>query len=156
MFEGIVRDSFDDWTELYFADLRENEFVGSLPSSIFDIPTLRFFYGSNNTFDSTIPINWGNSPALEDFYVDGNALTGTVPPIEPGQLPVLEELLIQFNQLTGTVPPSVCQLEETTGNGVLRSIYADCGDTADPKIECDCCHLCFPTATSGSEGINEV
>ena len=118
--------------------------MGSLPSSIFDIPVLTFFYASNNTFDSTIPANWGSSMVLEDFYVDGNDLTGTLPIVQPGQLLLLEELLIQNNELTGTVPPSVCALETTLDIGSLRTIYADCGATADPKIECDCCHLCFP------------
>ena len=81
---------------------------------------------------------------LEDFYVDGNDLTGTLPIVQPGQLLELEELLIQDNELTGTVPPSVCALETSFNIGSLRTIYADCGATADPKIECDCCHLCFP------------
>jgi hypothetical protein len=155
-FVGTIRDSFDGWFSLDFADIKNNEFEGPLPSSVFDIPSLRIFYASNNNFDSTIPENWANSPVLRDLYLNGNQLTGTVPAVEPGQLVGLTELILQENQLTGTVPPSVCQLR-VEGSGLLVSLWTDCAVDANPRIECDssCCNQCFPNATATDLGIQD-
>lgn len=145
VFQGTIRDSFDPWTRLDFADFGFNQFGSSIPSSIFNIPTLRILYLTNNLLDGSIPENYGTPPALRDLYLSGNSLTGPVPEIVPGQLTVLTEFLVQRNLLTGSMPPSVCALR-FTGNGLLDDLWSDCGDLADPKFECDlpeCCTMCF-------------
>ena len=146
-FEGTIRDGFDNFESLDFADFKNNKFTGSLPASIFSIPTIRILYFNNNNLDGTIPLSYGSSPVLKDLYLSGNELTGTVPAIEPGQLLTLSELLVNDNQLVGTMPPSVCQLR-VDGVGALEDLWADCGPGADSMLECavpDCCTLCFPT-----------
>lgn len=142
---GTIRDGFNQFSSLDFVDMSNNQFEGSLPASIFDIPTLRIVYFNNNDLDGPIPANYGTSPVLRDLFLSGNSLTGTIPDIEPGQLLELTEFLVNGNALEGTMPPSVCQLRL---DGILDDLWADCGPTASPVLECDfpeCCTLCFPT-----------
>jgi hypothetical protein len=73
--------------------------------------------------------------------LDGNELTGTVPPISGDQLQELNEFLVQFNFLTGSMPESICDLR----SGQLEDLFSDCGGS-NPEIECDfpgCCNRCF-------------
>lgn len=158
-FTGTIRDGFNQFKTLDFADFKNNHFEGSLPSTIFNIPTIRILYFNNNELDGTIPLNFGTSPVLRDLFLSGNNLSGTVPGIEPEQLVELTEFLLNDNQLTGTMPPSICQLR-VDGFGILDDLWADCDSTASPMIECDlpdCCTLCFPTpdADSRLEDISE-
>ena len=134
------------WSNLQFADFRDNGFEGSIPASIFDIPNIAILYFSNNNLDGPIPPNFGSPPFLRDLFLSGNRLSGTVPDIQPGQLADLTELLLEGNMLEGTMPASVCQLR-VDGVGILEDLWADCSATADPRIECEldtCCTRCFP------------
>jgi hypothetical protein len=145
-FVGTIRDGFNQWSSLDFADFRDNQFEGTLPSTIFDIPTIRILYFANNNLDGTIPSNFGNPPLLKDLFLSGNRLSGTVPDILPGQLMALNEFIMEENMLTGTMASSVCLLR-VAGVGVLEDLWADCDETASPRIECDvpeCCSVCFP------------
>jgi hypothetical protein len=147
LLQGTIRDSFDMWTRLDFADFSNNQFSSTIPTTIFDIPTLRILYLTNNRLDGNIPANYGTPPVLRDLYLSGNLLTGPVPAIASGQLPVLTEFLLQRNQLTGSMPPSVCALR-VRGSGLLDDLWTDCSEFADPRFECDlpeCCTLCFPS-----------
>jgi len=146
LFIGTIRDGFDQFTQLEFADFRNNQFEGTLPVSIFDVPTLKILYFSDNALEGTIPPNFANSPVLRDLFLSNNQLSGTVPDIEPGQLSELNEFLVDSNQLTGSMPSSVCLLR-VEGVGVLEDLWADCDPTADPRLECDlgtCCTSCYP------------
>lgn len=154
---GTIRDGFDQFETLDFADFKNNQFTGSLPASIFNIPTIRILYFNNNNLDGQIPLNYGSSPVLRDLFLSGNSFTGTLPEIEPGQLVTLTEFLLNDNQLTGTMPPSVCQLR-VEGVGSLDDLWSDCDPTADPRLECDlpeCCTLCFPTDNSDREQVSD-
>jgi hypothetical protein len=132
---------------LDFADFRNNQFTGTLPSTIFDIPTIRILYFANNLLDGPIPPNYGNPPLLRDLFLSSNNLSGSVPEIQVGQLPELTELLLENNMLTGTMAESICNLR-IEGQGMLDDLWVDCGPSADPRLECDapeCCTACFPT-----------
>ncbi len=136
------------WTKLDFADFRNNGFDGTLPSTIFDIPSIRILYFANNDLDGTLPSNFGNSPVLRDLFLSGNQLTGSIPDIEVGQLTQLTELLLEDNRFTGAMAESICNLR-TDGQGILEDLWVDCGNDANPRVECDfpsCCTACFPSA----------
>ena len=135
------------WQSLDFADFRNNGFDGSLPETIFDIPSIRILYFANNDLDGTLPSNYGNSPVLRDLFLSGNQLTGSIPDIEVGQLSKLTELLLEDNKFTGTMAESICNLR-TDGQGILEDLWVDCAENANPRLECDspgCCTSCFPT-----------
>ena len=147
-FVGTIRDGFDMWNGLDFADFRNNGFEGTLPGSIFEIPTIRILYFANNNLEGTIPSSYGSSGVLRDLFLSGNQLTGTIPDIQVGQLTQLTELLLEDNKFTGTMTESVCNLR-ASGQGMLEDLWVDCGVTADPRLECDapaCCTACFPSS----------
>jgi hypothetical protein len=111
-FTGKIRDAFDSFTSLDFFDVRNNQLTGFLPSSLFDIATLRIAYFSNNSFVGSIPSNFANPPFLRDLFLDGNMLAGTVPSINSTQLRDLTEFLLQNNDIGGTMPDSICLLRQ--------------------------------------------
>ena len=132
---------------LSFFDVSNNNFESTIPSSIFNVPTLQVAYFSNNTFSGPIPPNYATPLDLRDLYLDGNGLTGEIPTIPDGSFTNLTELLFQNNELSGEMPESVCRLRDntTTVPVLLEDLWSDCsGDT--PQVVCDfpaCCNRCF-------------
>ena len=144
-FSEAIPDGFGSWGDLDFADFSNNQFTGSIPASIFDIPTIRILYLSNNFISGPLPDNYSDPPVLRDLFINGNSITGQVPGIASGQLMQLTEFLLQDNQFTGSMPSSICNLR---GIGILDDLWADCSDNADFELECrapQCCTLCFPS-----------
>ena len=130
--------------QLIFLDLSENSFRGSIPSSIFSIPSLKYVYLSKNQFAGSIPSNYGKAINLKDLYLDSNSLTGTVPPIAANEFQELTEFLLQENDLIGTMPASICELR--TPVGVLEDLWANCEpNDGRTEIVCECCTQCFPS-----------
>jgi hypothetical protein len=128
---------------MVFVDISNNIFLGgSLPTTFFEMPSIKNVYIANCSLTGTIPANFGTPPALRDLYLDGNLLVGTVPEISFGQLTMLNEFLLQNNMLTGSMPASVCALRDNT-TGILEDLWSDC---LVPEIECEfpsCCNRCF-------------
>jgi Leucine-rich repeat (LRR) protein len=142
-----IPDVFQDYEALDFFDISNTMVFGSLPSTLFSIPTLRVAYFSNCSLTGTIPSSYSDSPLLRDLFLDGNRLTGEVPSVPAGKLTNLNELLLHRTQLTGTMPESVCDLRK---NSILDDLWSDCGGS-DPEIECDfpsCCNRCFEGGAS--------
>lgn len=128
--------------QLDYVDLANNGFTGTIPKSLFDVPTLRLLYLSNNTLSGTIPATYSKPASLKDLYLDGNGLTGTLPDAGVGTLQNLTEFLLQFNFLSGSMPASVCDLIQSD---TLENLFSDCGGD-NPEIICEfpsCCNRCF-------------
>lgn len=122
---------------------------GSIPKSIFSIPTLRLAYMSKCRLSGKIPAQYADPPELRDLYLDGNAITGTIPSIEPGQLEKLSEFLLQDNKIRGTMPKVICSLRS---DFVLDDLWTDCSGE-NPEIDCDfpeCCNRCFESEASSA------
>jgi Leucine-rich repeat (LRR) protein len=140
--EGTIRDAFNSFQDLSFADFSRNTFTGPLPASIFDVPTCSILYFYENAFTGSIPANYANGPLLRDLYLQDNLLSGTVPSVGAGQLSVFTELRIETNQITGTMPASLCALRGDNNETDLVTLIADCAGNP-PQVECDCCTACF-------------
>ena len=142
--DGAVPDVFENYKNLNFFDISNTMLTGTIPKSIFSIPTIRLAYMSNCNLNGTIPSQYADPPDLRDLYLDGNNLSGTIPPIESGQLEELSEFLLQDNDITGVMPDSICSLRSEF---ILDNLWTNCGGPS-PEIECDfpvCCNRCFET-----------
>jgi hypothetical protein len=135
----IPNDAFVGWNVLDTLDLVDNRLGGSIPSSLFAIPTLRLVYLSNNALTGTIPSNVGDGPLLRDLYLMHNQLTGSIPSIIGDSWRNLTELLLQDNELTGTMPDLICRLRS---EAILEDLWADCAGN-EPEVECSCCSQCI-------------
>lgn len=140
--EGLIRDAFEPFTMLRFADFSRNAFTGPLPGSIFDNSMVEILYFSENAFTGEIPANYANAERLRDLYLNDNELLGMVPPIESGQFEMLTEFRLERNGITGTMPASICALRGDDRSSDLVALIADCGGNP-PLIECDCCNGCI-------------
>jgi Leucine Rich Repeat len=141
-FEGTIRDSFDNFGSLTFADYGMNMLSGLVPESIFAVPTLETLYLSDNDLSGSLPAAFAAAPVLRDLFLDTNMLAGTVPSIASDQLRTLTRLRLEENLLTGTMPASICLLRGDAADG-LQVLQADCAGSR-PKLECFCCTGCFP------------
>lgn len=154
---GMLR----DLDSLY---LDHNELSGSIPQTFGELDDVERLYLHNNKISGSIPTFLERLDDLTHLRLNDNALTGVIPGMHlerlyklrvlhlqnnqlSGQVPeklellkYLEEVLIQGNRLTGSMPEGVCGLRE---NGVLEELQADCGDSADSEVYCDCCTACF-------------
>lgn len=138
---------FQNFERLDYFDISNNRVGGSIPKSIFEIPTIRLVYLHNCTLNGTIPSQFSSPPLLRDLYLNGNPITGTVPPIATGELELLNELLLHNTQITGSIPESICNLRQSF---ILDDLWTDCGGE-NPEIDCpfpDCCNRCFEAGSS--------
>jgi len=140
-FSGTIRDAFDNFQGLRFADFSQCAFSGTIPSSLFDAPSIEILYLYENRLTGTIPVNYGNAPNLRDLYLYDNNLSGTVPSIQQGQLDSFTEFRLEDNSIVGTMPASICALRGPNNETDLVTLVADCGGNP-PEIECDCCTGC--------------
>lgn len=61
-------------------DCFNNNFSGSLPSDLWNIPILQHLSLGGNYFDGSIPSQYGSFPSLKYLGLSGNSLTGPIPP----------------------------------------------------------------------------
>lgn len=135
---GTIRDAFEPFRALEFADFSKALFTGTLPASIFDIPTIKALYFNGNDLTGSIPTNYASSPELSDLFLNQNSLSGSIPAIVPGQLSNLTEFLLDNNDLSGVMPSSVCDLRVSNALALLTADHC----TDPPKVVCDCCDSC--------------
>ena len=81
---------------------------GTIPPSLADLPLERLFLNGNQ-LTGPIPPELGHTSTLLTLRLNGNRLTGNIPP-ELGSLPRLEDLWLANNQLTGNIPAELGQL----------------------------------------------
>jgi hypothetical protein len=146
---GTIPDVFGKYERLDFFDLSGNLLGGTIPRSVFEIPTIRLVYLHNCTLTGTIPTEFSRPPLLRDLYLNGNQITGTIPSIAKGELELLNELLLQNTRISGTMPESICNLRQ---NFILDDLWTDCSGPS-PEVFCpfpDCCNRCFESQVTTS------
>ncbi|XP_062014303.1 probable LRR receptor-like serine/threonine-protein kinase At3g47570 [Rosa rugosa] len=89
--------------ELYLGD---NQFVGPLPSKLWQCKELAVLSCWSNNFSGSIPKNIGNLTQIKHIDLSFSNLTGTIPD-EIGDLPNLDLLILESNNLNGLIPSRV-------------------------------------------------
>lgn len=128
---------------LMIVDLDYNELDGPIPQSLYNVKTLQQLDLNDNQMTGQLSANVANWEKMTFLQLDNNLFSGNIPP-QLGSLDRLSNAFFNGNNFVGSMPQRVCAL------GTLQALTADCaGET--PKIDCDCCTLCFPLPPTPSE-----
>jgi hypothetical protein len=100
--------SMANQTSLWELDLQGNALTGSLPAVL--PTTLQRVLLGRNELTGTLPAYTGAS-ALQFFDASFNNLSGGLRPEWAGSMPGLRDLFLQGNNLTGSLPPEVTLIQ---------------------------------------------
>ncbi|KAM5555358.1 hypothetical protein ABKV19_023322 [Rosa sericea] len=121
-------------TQLTALDFSENNFGGTLPTSISNLSiNLRSLVIGENHLHGSIPTGLGNLVNLQALGMEENSFTGSIP-TNIGQLSRLGQLFLNNNQLSGSIPSSLgnltlltlLQLQENNIEGSIPSSLGKC------------------------------
>lgn len=108
-----------------------------------DISSLKVLSVQENNFNGTLPTSLGGLTEIKTLNFFSNQISGLIPS-EFGKLTKMENLFLHFNALTGTMPDSICALRQDRGGvGLLKQLTADCGLRGAIVCPRDCCTACF-------------
>ncbi|KAK3189111.1 hypothetical protein Dsin_028672 [Dipteronia sinensis] len=97
-------DNFSHLQELLVLDVYDNEFNGSLPLGVTQLPKLKHLHLGGNYFSGKIPTSYGGLDQLVYLHLGGNDLSGTIPG-ELGNLTSLQQLYLgYYNEFDGGIP----------------------------------------------------
>ncbi|KAI9198433.1 hypothetical protein LWI28_015748 [Acer negundo] len=96
--------NFSHLQELLVLDVYDNEFNGSLPLGVTQLPKLKHLHLGGNYFSGKIPTSYGGLDQLVYLHLGGNDLSGTIPG-ELGNLTSLQQLYLgYYNEFDGGIP----------------------------------------------------
>ncbi|KAK0579393.1 hypothetical protein LWI29_025704 [Acer saccharum] len=96
--------NFSHLQELLVLDVYDNEFNGSLPLGVTQLPKLKHLHLGGNYFSGKIPTSYGGLDQLVYLHLGGNDLSGTIPG-ELGNLTRLQQLYLgYYNEFDGGIP----------------------------------------------------
>lgn len=130
---GPIPSSIGLLESLEILDLDSNDLNGTIPESIYDLSALRVIDLDGNMLSGNVSTEIGRLSQLYFLQLDFNLFVGGVPS-EMGTLSSLKYLSLFGNSFTGAIPSDLCN-----GNGINRTIYANCDVCADAS----CCTACL-------------
>jgi Leucine-rich repeat (LRR) protein len=125
--------SFDQATELSALNLGENEFDGTIPLSLFDLPKLKDLQIHGNKMTGTIPSDISKASLLSSLALGPNLFTGSIQ-LSIAELTNLERLSMQGLGITGRLPASFGMtltklvelvISDTDVGGDIPTVYGD-------------------------------
>ncbi|MDR2131160.1 MAG: hypothetical protein LBP56_08390 [Odoribacteraceae bacterium] len=108
-FQGTIPESIGNLknlTTLYINRPEKNPYkglIGSIPASIGNITTLKYFRLENNQLSGSIPETFSGLTSMMEFHLSNNELTGSLPGFF-ATFPDLTELYLDNNGLSGSLP----------------------------------------------------
>ncbi|GFP94196.1 leucine-rich repeat receptor protein kinase exs [Phtheirospermum japonicum] len=112
-FSGSLPSTIGHLTNLLELSLHSNSFSGNLPKEVGSLHLIQSLDISGNSFSGDLPRSLGNLTSLLFFSARQNVLTGPIPP-EIGKLKNLQILDLSWNSFSGTVPEGVSNLSNLT------------------------------------------
>jgi hypothetical protein len=112
------------------------DLIGSIPSEIGTVTTLKSLSMSDCGLTGTIPTEIGLLTNMQQMWIYNNTLKGTIPS-ELGSIVGLKHLHVEGNILSGEMPSGVCALRDSG----LGHLAADCKEP-NPEVLCECCTCC--------------
>ncbi|XP_078179112.1 receptor-like protein 6 [Carex rostrata] len=122
---------FHNWLRISEYVLNNNNFNGSIPdsSSYAGLGYLSKIDLRNNSLSGTIPISLFSLPSLQSLVLSQNQLSGNLPEFSKGS-PVLQTIDISSNNLQGPLPSSIFKLSQLNvlnlaSNNFTGMLYLD-------------------------------
>ncbi|KAH7529210.1 hypothetical protein FEM48_Zijuj05G0160400 [Ziziphus jujuba var. spinosa] len=110
-FNNLMKGEIPSWFGLFLKletlNLYGNQFIGSIPTSIFNLSSLQIIALFNNQL-SEIPTEIGKIDSLELLSLQSNRLTGPFP-LFMLNISSLKNLSFTHNNLLGSLPNNICQ-----------------------------------------------
>jgi hypothetical protein len=132
----------DYWPSLEYLSLRDNEFSGSLSSSVSTCKNLTFLRIDDNNFSGQMPTSLSSLTKLQGITISGNKFTGPATFLfegesSPSSFPLLTSINMDNNGLTGTVPRQIFELPSLR----LLSLSQNCFKGRIPEEVCSATKL---------------
>nr|GEV67226.1 leucine-rich repeat protein [Tanacetum cinerariifolium] len=120
-------------------DLSKNQFSGSIPSELVELPGLRYLNLSQNNLTGSIPNTFREMRQLESLDLSLNHLDGKIP-TSLSSLSSLSFLNVSYNNLSGRIPTAGPQLQTLSassfaGNALCGAPLAACQPNHDDTKE---------------------
>jgi hypothetical protein len=132
---GTISDAIGMWHSLDTLSLTNNDFSGTMPATLGVLASshLKFLYMDDNHFVGTIPeeLAGAHNSQLEEIWLHENHLSGTIPAAF-ADIPTLVDFYVDGNKLTGAVPPDLCQHET-----INADFFDSTEEGARPDDPCD-------------------
>ncbi len=109
-------------SSLLYLDYSGNSFNGTIPSEWGDLPDLIMLALLHNQLESSIPSELGKLTALQYLFIYHNVLTGLLP-TELGLLNQLVEFDSNNNELTGTIPTEFGQMTRLQNFAIFNNRF---------------------------------
>ncbi|KAH7511151.1 hypothetical protein FEM48_ZijujUnG0040000 [Ziziphus jujuba var. spinosa] len=113
-FNNLMKGEIPSWFGLFpkleTLNLYGNQFIGSIPTSIFNLSSLQIITLFNNQLSGFIPSQWWQCKELRTLELSLNHFVGSIPRTI-GNLTMLKELGLGSNNLTGVVPNEIGDLQ---------------------------------------------
>ncbi|KAL4296053.1 hypothetical protein GQ457_12G024130 [Hibiscus cannabinus] len=108
---GSIPSSLDHMTSLRVLDLSNNKFEGKIFFRNSKFPNLRVLKLDGNNFSGRIPDLLSKTPSLIALDVSNNTLSGMIPRWM-GNMSSLQRIIMSNNHFQGTIPIEFCQLDD--------------------------------------------
>jgi hypothetical protein len=126
-------------------DLGINNYTGTIPQDLWDLPSLQSLIVDDNQLTGPLP-SLSTSNTLKNVWLYSNQLSGSIPSNFGINWSNLTSLKIQNNDLTGNITPDHCNRWPASTRESLDEwrLEADCNL---PTMGCACCTECFPSTS---------
>ncbi|KAI8533451.1 hypothetical protein RHMOL_Rhmol10G0011200 [Rhododendron molle] len=109
LLSGEIPDCWMSWTTLSVLDLGNNNFTGSIPSSMGQL-ALASLHLRNNHLSGEITWSLQKCTSLVVLDLSENEFTGSIPTWMGESLSSLRILTLRSNKMKGVIPPELCRL----------------------------------------------
>ncbi len=103
---GTIPSELGSLTSLRTLYLTDNQLSGTIPPELGSLVNVRLLRLGRNQLSGGIPVSLGGLSALEELDLSGNGLSGSIPAVL-GDVSRLTQLDLRANQLTGDMPPTL-------------------------------------------------
>uniref|UniRef100_A0A2P2J8W9 Protein kinase domain-containing protein n=1 Tax=Rhizophora mucronata TaxID=61149 RepID=A0A2P2J8W9_RHIMU len=109
--QGRIPDEIGNLNNLFELNLKGNELVGAIPSTIGQLRQLQALTLAQNKLEGYIPQEICDLERLAFLYLEGNGLVGSIPDCF-GNLKSIRSLILASNRFSGSIPSTLWGLQD--------------------------------------------